>query len=170
MIRCERCVLRPWRPDDLDALVFHANNDEVAANLRDAFPHPYTEADGRAWLSLAVGQQPPLNFAIEAGGQPVGGIGMKLGSDIERISAEVGYWLGETARGRGLATDAVRGLAGYAFGSLGLQRLFALPFADNGGSRRVLEKAGFALEGVLRQSAVKRGRIRDQALYALLRG
>src|SRR5262249_21994915 len=109
------------------------------------------------------------HFAIEFQGEAVGGIGLKPGTDVERVSAEVGYWLGERVWGRGLATAAVRALVAHAFATTVLTRLFALPFADNAASRRVLEKAGFHLEGLLRKSAIKQGRIVDQTLYGCIR-
>src|SRR5262245_52603673 len=97
---CGPCVLRSWRADDLDALLRHANNPRVASQLRDRFPHPYTRAAGEAWLAFARSIQPETSFVIEAGGELVGGLGLQLGDDIERVSAEVGYWLGEGAWGR----------------------------------------------------------------------
>src|SRR5207245_1449014 len=106
----------------------------------------YTRADGEAWLALAAQSQPETNFAIEYDGEAVGGIGLRLGQDIERVTAEIGYWLGESVWGRGIATAALVGLTQYAFPTFNLTRVFALPFADNLASRRVLEKAGFALE------------------------
>jgi RimJ/RimL family protein N-acetyltransferase len=165
---CGPCIVRSWRSGDLDALVRHADNPAIAQNLRDVFPSPYTRADGEAWLALAMQFQPESSFAIEHAGEAVGGIGLHLGKDIERVSAEVGYWLGECVWGRGIATAALAGLTQYAFGAFNLTRIFALPFADNLASRRVLEKAGFTLEAILRNSAIKKGQIRDQALYALI--
>jgi RimJ/RimL family protein N-acetyltransferase len=169
-LACGPCILRSWRATDLDALVRHADNPHIAENLRDRFPSPYTRSAGEAWLAMAAQMRPGTNFAIEVGGEAVGGIGLMPSSDIERIGAEVGYWLGESFWGRGIATAAVAGLSAHAFATFDLIRLFALPFADNLASRRVLEKAGYTLEGILRSSAIKNGRIRDQALYALLRG
>jgi RimJ/RimL family protein N-acetyltransferase len=165
---CGPCLVRSWQADDLDALVLHADNPRIAGNMRDRFPSPYTRADGEAWLALTAHAQPETNFAIEVEGEAVGGIGLMLGSDIERISAELGYWLGERVWGRGIATAAVVGVATHAFATFDLARLFAIPFAGNFASRRVLEKAGFSLEGILRRSAIKNGQIQDQALYALL--
>src|SRR5262245_61235704 len=104
------CIVRPWRSDDLDALVRHADNAAIARNLRDLFPHPYTRSDGEAWLAIATAEDPYTDFAIEYHGEAVGGIGLKLGSDIERVSAEVGYWLGQSVWGRGLATAALLAL------------------------------------------------------------
>lgn len=164
-LACGPCSLRSWRADDLDALVRHADSPHVAAQLRDRFPHPYTREAGEGWLAFATSQQPVTNFVIAVDDALVGGIGLELGSDVERVSAEVGYWLGEAAWGRGLATAALRGFCDYAFATFALTRLYAVPFAANMASRRVLEKAGFLLVGVLRDSAIKHGTIVDQALY-----
>jgi RimJ/RimL family protein N-acetyltransferase len=162
---CGPCVVRSWRSDDLDALIRHADNPRVAEQLRDRFPQPYTRAAGEAWIAVASSMQPESSFVVEAGGELVGGIGLHLGSDIERVSAEVGYWLGESAWGRGLATAALKAFVPYALSTFGLTRLFAVPFAYNLASRRVLEKAGFTLVGILRRSAIKNGQVVDQALY-----
>jgi RimJ/RimL family protein N-acetyltransferase len=110
----------------------------------------------------------PENFAIEVDGESVGGIGYSVGTDIERYSAEIGYWIGEAYWGRGIASEALRLVSEYAFRDCGLLRLYALPFADNQQSMRVLEKAGYDREAILRSSSVKFGKPRDQALYALV--
>jgi RimJ/RimL family protein N-acetyltransferase len=115
---------------------------------------------------MAVAADPPNNFAIDVGTQAVGGLGFVPGIDVERYSAEVGYWLSEEHWNRGIVTEALGLFTNYAFVDLQLLRLFALPFADNTASIRVLEKAGFACEGVMRSSSVKYGVARDQALYA----
>jgi len=88
------------------------------------------------------------------------------GRDVERFSAEIGYWLGEEFWGRGITTEAVQLVTDHAFAQLNFLRLFALPFADNAASIRVLEKAGYAREAVLRSSSVKYGEVKDQMLYA----
>jgi RimJ/RimL family protein N-acetyltransferase len=150
------------------ALVLLADNRRVWAQLRDAFPHPYTPAAGRAWVAYANGQSPATELAVECGGVLVGGVGYIPGRDIERCGAEVGYWIGEPFWGRGLATAALAALIGLVTARGGFTRLFALPFATNGASRRVLEKAGFGLDAVLRRSAIKEGRVVDQCLYSLL--
>jgi RimJ/RimL family protein N-acetyltransferase len=90
-----------------------------------------------------------------------------LHDDVERCAAEIGYWLGRAFWGPGLATAAVGGLTGHAFRTHALTRVYALPFADNAASIRVLEKAGYRCEGRLRRAAVKDGRVRDQAVYAI---
>ena len=163
------CVVREWAADDLHSLVRHANNRQVWLNLRDRFPHPYTEANGREFLARVLQQQPASVWAIEVDGEAAGGIGVVQLTDVERVSAEIGYWLGEQYWGRGVMTEAVRAVTGEAFRRLELRRIFALPFADNVGSIRVLEKAGYVLEGRLRQSAIKDGVVRDQLMYGAYR-
>ncbi|HEU5182813.1 MAG TPA: GNAT family protein [Candidatus Polarisedimenticolia bacterium] len=163
-------VLREWREADAEALAQQANDRSVWLGLRDLFPHPYGIEDARRFIAMAVAIQPPRNFAIEVGGHLAGGIGYMPRTDVERIGAEVGYWLGSEFRGKGVATAALRLLSAHAFRSHPeLRRLYAVPYATNRASARVLEKAGYRLEGTLRQSAVKDGRILDQWMYSLLR-
>ena len=160
------CTIRVWTAADLDALVKHANNRHVSVHLRDRFPYPYLGEHARKFLDW-IGQQPsPTVWAIEVNGEAAGGICVELHGDVERVSAEVGYWLGEAAWGQGIVTEALRAVTAEAFARFELTRIYALPFADNLASVRVLEKAGYVLEGHLRQSAIKDGQIRDQLLYA----
>ena len=161
-------TLRPWRSSDAASLVKYANNPNVARQLRDRFPHPYTAADARHFIQSIAQARPTTSFAIVVAGEAVGGAGFSPGADVERYSAEVGYWLGEPFWGRGLTAEAVQLLSAYAFNTCGMLRLFALPFADNTQSTRVLEKAGYTREATLRASSVKHGVARDQALYALI--
>jgi [ribosomal protein S5]-alanine N-acetyltransferase len=164
------CEVRPWLEADVGSLTLHANNHAIWRNLRDGFPHPYQEANARAYIRQVREQQPETTFAIDVDGAAVGSIGLMIGNDVERVSAELGYWLGEPFWGRGIVTECVRAVSAYAIAKLGLTRVFALPFAGNGASCRVLEKAGFTLEARLRKSAIKEGRVTDQFLYAFVVG
>jgi RimJ/RimL family protein N-acetyltransferase len=161
-----RCRVRPWRTSDAASLVEHANNINIAKFLRDRFPHPYTRKDAREFLDHAAAEPDPSNLAIEVEASAAGGIGYVPGRDVERFSAEIGYWLGEALWGRGIATEALELVTAHALHELNFLRLFALPFADNPGSIRVLEKAGYVREGVLHSSSVKYGVPKDQLLYA----
>ena len=161
--------VRSWRKDDLQALLRHANNAKIAANLRDQFPHPYTRRDGIDFLDFARSQEPECAFAIEFGDEAVGGVGFLVGRDIARMSAEMGYWLSEDFWGRGIATRAVTAMSEWAFDHYKLTRVFAMAFAHNSASIRVLEKSGFEREGVMRRSAIKNGAIVDQILFAKVR-
>jgi [ribosomal protein S5]-alanine N-acetyltransferase len=169
-IGCGICKVRSWRVTDIGSLARHANNHRVWMNLRDRFPYPYSLADAERWVGFAVTAEPEVDFAIEYHGESVGGLGLTLGAREERHSAELGYWLGEEVWGKGIATAAVRSFAAFAGSTFGLWRIFAVPFSDNAASVRVLEKAGFEWEALMRCSAVKEGRIKDQYLYALLLG
>jgi RimJ/RimL family protein N-acetyltransferase len=168
-LRLPGCRIRSWRPEDAPSLARHADNRQLWLNVRDHFPHPYTLADAQAWVAHARGLEPEVQFAIEVGGEAAGGIGLFLQEDVARYSAELGYWLGEAHWGRGIMTSAVRDFTEYAFGAFALCRIYALVFEWNPASRRVLEKAGYTLEGRMRRAAVKDGRVLDQFLYAAVR-
>ncbi|HJQ19689.1 MAG TPA: GNAT family protein [Gemmatimonadaceae bacterium] len=165
-IDCGPCALRPWRLDDAEALADVANEREIWMQLRDRFPHPYTRAHADGWVQHAVTQQQPTDLAIAVDGRAAGGIGITLGSDIERVNAEIGYWLGKRYWGRGIVSAALRAMTRYAIEEFSLTRVFAIPFVENAGSIRVLEKAGYVREGLMKQSAIKDGVVRDQYLYA----
>lgn len=159
-------AVRSWRGEDLPSLVRHANDRDVARQLRDRFPHPYEAVHALGFLQWASQQPVESVWAIAVDDEAVGGIGLQFGHDIERVSAEIGYWLGQDYWGRGLATAALRSVTAHAFATFDLTRIFAVPFETNAGSIRVLEKAGYLLEGRLLRSAIKDGVIRDQRLYA----
>jgi [ribosomal protein S5]-alanine N-acetyltransferase len=161
--------IRLWHRSDLDALLRYADNPKIAGNLRDQFPHPYTRRDALDYLNYVRAMDVPMSFAIEYGGEAIGGIGFKLGIDIARLSVEMGYWLGEPFWGRGLTSRAVAAASDWAFDGYEVVRIFATVFAHNTPSMRVLEKAGFTQEGILRRSAIKNGVILDQVLYARVR-
>lgn len=168
-IDCSICKVRSWRLGDAESIVRHANNRKIWLNLRDRFPHPYTDTDAQDYLKQVLSTEPETNFAIDLAGEAVGGIGFVLGTDVERHSAEVGCWLGESMWGRGIATAALKGATGHAMANYDLWRVFAVPFSENAASIRVLEKAGFVREGLMRRSAIKDRRILDQVLYAFIR-
>jgi len=160
------CIVRTWCESDAGSLQAHADNRKVWINLRDRFPHPYTLDDAHAFIEIALGMEPRTFFAIDVGGQAVGGIGYLLHDDVERVSAEIGYWLGERCWNRGITTEALAAVTGLAIERHGLTRVYALPFEYNIASCRVLEKCGYVLEARLRRSAIKDGRIVDQFQYA----
>ena len=162
------CEVRSWQASDVSSLVTHANNRNISINLRDRFPYPYTRRDGRAFIRLARQMRPECLFAIDVDGAAVGGIGFVPQHDVDRVSTEVGYWLGESFWGRGITTEALIAITRYAIATHGFTRAFALPFAHNAASCRVLEKAGYVLEARLRKSAIKDGQILDQMQYAFI--
>lgn len=159
-------LLRPWRHDDLDSLLRHANDAEVSRGLRDRFPYPYTREDGEAFLAGRVLAPGSLNLAIEIDGQACGSVGAQQGVAERAHSAELGYWLG---RGQGLMTRVVGLFAPWVMDELSLFRLQATVVDFNLGSARVLEKNGFQEEGVERCAVYKRGVLYDLRRFARVR-
>jgi RimJ/RimL family protein N-acetyltransferase len=168
-LRSPRCTVRSLCLADAPGLAHHGNNRKVWVNLRDRFPHPFTEQHGVEYIEYTLSKPDPTSFAIDVGGEAVGGISLHVGTDIERLGAEIGYWIGEDFWGRGIMTEAIRLVTDYAFSELDLVRVFAVPFVGNAGSCRALEKAGYVREGIMLRSAIKDGRILDQYLYAAVR-
>ena len=166
LLALSTCSVRTWRPTDAESLQAHADNRKIWINLRDRFPHPYTLDDAHAFIKIALSMKPRTFFAIEVDGQAAGGIGYLLHDDVERVSAEIGYWLGERYWNRGITTEALAAVTALAIERHGLTRVYALPFEYNAASCRVLEKCGYVLETRLRRSAIKDGRIVDQFQYA----
>lgn len=167
-LRLDSCTVRSLRTDDAASIRRHADDPSVASQLRDAFPHPYSIDDAHEFIALVRRQQRETDFAVAVAGEAVGGVGFRPGRDVHRCQAEIGYWLGQDLWGRGIMSEVVPAMTRWAVRELDVVRLFALPFADNPASIRVLEKSGYELEGRLRRSAVKAGRFRDQLLYAWL--
>ena len=165
-VELKNCIVRSYRHSDAESLALYANNIKIWLNLRDMFPHPYKIENAKMFIESAIRSNPETNFAICIGDRAVGGIGYNMHSDVERISAELGYWLGEPFWGRGITTEAVKAVTMSAINEHGLKRVFAVPYETNKASHRVLEKAGYVLEGRMRKSAIKDGKILDQLLYA----
>ena len=164
----DACV-RPFAVDDAAAIAKYANNRAVWLTLRDRFPHPYTLEDAVTFLGIATTQQPLADFAIASADEAIGGIGLQRQNDVHRLSAEIGYWLGEPYWGRRIASRAVQALTEWAFATTPLERVFACVFATNPASVRVLANAGYQFEGRLRRAVIKDGRMLDQLIYAALR-
>jgi ribosomal-protein-alanine N-acetyltransferase len=165
-LELENCIVRSFRPSDAPSIARYADNRAVWINLRDRFPHPYRLSDAELFIGKALAAEPETIFAIEVEGEAAGGIGYGLRDDVERVSAEIGYWLGEPFWNRGISTEALVAVTRHAVVAHGLTRIYALPFEWNEASARVLEKAGYVLEARLRRSAIKDGRVIDQFLYA----
>jgi ribosomal-protein-alanine N-acetyltransferase len=163
-----RCIVRPFRATDAASIAAVANDRRIWLGLRDLFPHPYALSHAETYIARVSTLDPPRSHAIVVGGHAVGGVGLEPLTDVNRRTAEIGYWLGADYWGRGIATEAVTLVTVWAFDAHGLLRIFAQPFAENLASRRVLEKAGYVLEGTMRRNAVKDGVVRDQCLYARL--
>lgn len=162
-------TLRPWTLKDLDNLVMHANNRNIAKNMTDKFPHPYTHEDGKAFITFATHDEPIHIFAIDIEEQAVGGIGLHLQEDIHRRNAELGYWLAEAFWGKGIISRAIKQVLDFGFKTYDIDRIFARPFGTNTASQRVLGKNGFVLEARFENVLVKDGLLLDELVYAIRR-
>jgi [ribosomal protein S5]-alanine N-acetyltransferase len=165
----EGITLRPWLIKDAKVLAEIANNRNIADQLQDLFPFPYSGKDAKKWINTILLIDPPRNFAIVAESRVVGNIGITPKEDIHRINAEIGYFLSEKYWGKGIAHRAVKALTSYAFSNFEIERVYAETFSDNLRSRRTLEKAGFILEATLKSSIIKNGIIKDSCIYSVLK-
>jgi len=163
--------LKPWILDYAEDFAENANNADISEYMRDAFPHPCTKDDAEKLIKMFMKKDGKELYAraIVVNNHAVGNVGIFLKEDIYRKSAEIAYWISEKYRGSGIVTKAINESIQYVFEHFDVIRIFAEPFADNSASRRVLEKNGFQLEGIMRKSVYKRGVVHDSCMYALVR-
>jgi len=162
--------LRPWALSDAEDLAKIADNKCIADNLRDLFPQPYSVKDGIEWLTTVVNFEGPVRyFAIIVNGRLAGSIGLTPKSDIYRLNCEVGYFIAPEFWNRGITSNALKTVTEYAFRTFDIVRVYAEPFADNTGSRRVLEKAGYKLEATFKNYVIKNGVVKDSCIYSVLK-
>jgi RimJ/RimL family protein N-acetyltransferase len=160
-------ILREWQLSDKESLAEQANNINIWNNVRDTFPHPYTVADAEAFISANRKKgKPNPDFAIVVDGKAVGGVGIIPQPGVERHTAELGYWLGEDYWGKGIMSEAVKQMVAYAFDNFPLLKLYSHVFDFNTSSKKVLTKAGFELEAVLKKASIKNDRIVDCYYYS----
>lgn len=159
-------IIRDWQVEDAPSVAKYANNRKIWINLRDAFPHPYRLKDAESFISRVNQADPITVFAIANQWEAIGSIGLMPGRDVHRHTAELGYWLAEPFWGKGIMARAVRCLTSFAIRNLHMYRIFAEPYITNPASARVLEKAGFVCEGILRSNVFKDGKVLDQLLYS----
>jgi len=165
----ENISLRAWATSDIDNLVKHANNPNIAKNMTNAFPHPYTQEAGLAFITMANSKKPLSIFALCLNNEAIGGIGMHPQQDIHEKCAELGYWLAEPFWGKGIASKAVLKMIDFSFLNFDIVRLYARPFSSNIGSQKVLEKCGFKLEARLKKSIFKNGVYMDELIYSIVK-
>lgn len=163
--------LRKWKIADAQQLSEMLNNQKILANLRDGLPYPYTVDDAKGYIQamLDADQDQTFAYAVTDGNRVIGSIGVFRKENIHFRTAELGYYIAEPDWGQGHGTRAVKQICKLVFETTDIIRIFAEPFVRNLGSCRVLEKAGFQLEGTLRKNALKNGQTEDMKLYALIR-
>ena len=163
-------ILREWQMSDAASLAENANNINIWNNVRDYFPHPYSEKDGQEFITKVLNGEFGIQRAIVVEGQAVGGIGVFPQKDVERICAEIGYWLGEKYWNRGIMTEAVKQMVNEIFSNYPIYNKIISPVFDfNKASQKVLLNAGFEREAILKQAAIKNDRIVDLYYFSLFR-
>ena len=163
--------IREWKIEDKSELAENLNNMNILNNLRDGLPYPYTEADAEDFIRamLSADKNKTFAFAIMLDGKVIGSIGVFRQENIHFRTAEMGYYIGEKYWGNGYMTEAVNLACNHVFENTDIIRIYAEPFAYNTASCRVLEKAGFVCEGILKSNAYKNGNIVDMKMYALVK-
>jgi len=163
-------ILRNWEEKDAERLASIANNKKIADNLQDNFPHPYSLDDAKEFISSTMQKGKDSEpFAIEINGIIVGSICATFKDNVRSKNVEIGYFLAEEYWGRGIIPDAIKCITGYLFENYDIIRVYAKTYSTNKNSRRVLEKAGFRLEAILKKGVFKNGIFQDDCIYAILR-
>lgn len=163
--------LRKWEKEDGDNLSKLLSNKKILDNLRDGLPYPYTKEDALEYINFILESDPDSTFAyaIDVDGVAVGSIGAFRQENIYSCTAELGYYLDEAYWSKGIMTQAVKMICDKIFNQTDIIRIYAEPFSNNIGSRKVLEKAGFQLEGIMKNNTIKNGKVQDMAMYSYTR-
>ncbi|MFT4600563.1 MAG: ribosomal-protein-alanine N-acetyltransferase [Arenicella sp.] len=161
--------LRSLQASDLPNLVKYANNKKIFDNLTDAFPHPFDESKGRAFIERILATKPNHVQAITIDNELVGCIGVHPKDDVYRKNAELGYWVAESFWGKGIISDAIPKMVQYGFENFEISRIYATPYAHNVASQKALEKSGFKLEAHFKNTLFKNGEYLDEMIYAIRR-
>jgi RimJ/RimL family protein N-acetyltransferase len=171
LVAGETVQLRKLRYRDSAALQAQASHPEIV-RWTTRIPHPYPADGAIRFIRSSVANwrlDRAYVFAVLVSGSPeVCGVISLSSVSRAHACAELGFWLGFRHWGRGIGTEAVRLMLEFGFEDLHLHRIYASAFAANIASRRVLEKNGFRLEGVLREAVVRFGRRQDFCNYGLL--
>ena len=151
-------IVRPWRPADADQ-VFHACQDPLILRWT-SLPNPYLRHHAEGYVGelsrtgWESGTAAPMGV-FDPAGRLLGAMGL---ISLQRGQVgEVGYWVAPWARGRGVATHALRAVARWAFDELDLRRLAWRAEIGNHASRLVAETVGFRVEGIARNGAQRPG-------------
>lgn len=163
--------LRQWTFHNKEELTDICNRAD-RSYLSNRLPYPYTEQDGDWWLNM-VGKKDGTGGVFRAvlvDGEYAGNISVEKKEGVYGRDGEIGYFLLTDKWSRGIMTEAVRQICEIAFNELDIVRITGLVFGPNIASKRVLEKNGFTLEGLMRQAVSKDGNLYDLCIYGKLAG
>ena len=169
LIQREKSTIRQLEISDAPSLAKNANNINVWNNVRDYFPHPYSEQNALDFINFARSKKVIEDFGIDISGEIVGVAGYVPGVDIERLNAEIGYWIGEDHWNKGIMTSVIKDIIEYIFENTQFIRLFAPVFEFNHASMRVLQKNGFNKIAILKNAGIKNNKIIDLHYHELLK-
>jgi RimJ/RimL family protein N-acetyltransferase len=165
-------TLRPWRDDDAETIAAALEDPEIPRWTR--VPSPYGDADAREWLAYdkecwASGEGAHFAVVDATSGELLGSVGI-VDFEWDDHRAEIGYWVAQKARRRGVARRAIRLLCTWAFAELDIVRLEILPDVRNVASIGVAAACGFTNEGVRRKYMVIKDELCDCVSFSLLKG
>ena len=157
IVQKKNYTLRTWQTEDAASLAQYLNNKNIWNNCRDGLPYPYSQEDANVFLAMVQAKENIHDFCIEVNGE------------VERFSAEVGYWIGEPFWNQGIVTDALKKAINYYFEHTDKIRVFAVVFEHNSPSMRVLEKVGFTKVGIMQKAIFKNDNFMNAHYYELIK-
>lgn len=162
--------LRKWAFEDKEALTEICNRID-RSYLSDRLPDPYTDRAAEWWLNMVKENEGKNGIFREiiADGKIAGTVSVEQKGDVYQKDAEIGYYLLREECSKGIMTEAVRQICETAFRELDIIRITGLVYEPNTASRKVLEKNGFVLEGVMKNAVIKNGNIYDLCIYGRLK-
>ncbi|MBU0911019.1 MAG: GNAT family N-acetyltransferase [Gammaproteobacteria bacterium] len=160
--------LRELESDDRQWLVRYLNNEQLVRYLASRIPQPYSFEDADWWVEVGS-KESAFVRAISFHGAFCGVIGVYTKEAEYAHAAELGYWVAQEYWNQGIASKAVTAFTELVFSTTDIQRIYALVSAPNLASIQVLQKAGYSLEGILKQAVYKQGQFYDEHLFAKIR-
>jgi len=169
MIEFENLKLRKLTYNDKFSLSKNANNYDIWLNLTDSFPHPYTLEDAEKFIEHCNDNSKNIHFCIDIENEVIGMISLYFQSKNRFKTGEVGYWLAQKFWGQGIMPKILKLFINYSFKNYDLERMEAIVYEWNKASMKVLEKNGFKLEGIAKNSAIKNNKLIDEYKFAILK-
>lgn len=166
-----KILLRPYQLSDQLALATMANNPNIANNLKNNFPYPYTIEIAKKHLLCAIQADPEKlqEYAIEIDGKFAGAISVTFNQDIYCYCCEIGYWLGQPYWNKGIMKKSVKLIIDYIFKNYDINIIIAKTFTTNISSQKVLEANNFKKLIILKKYAYKNNQFHDLTIFELSR-
>ena len=169
IVQKKNYTLRTWQTEDAASLAQYLNNKNIWNNCRDGLPYPYSQEDANVFLAMVQAKENIHDFCIEVNGEAVGNIGFIPATDVERFSAEVGYWIGEPFWNQGIVTDALKKLSTIISNTL-IKYVYSQSYLSiTPPSMRVLEKVGFTKVGIMQKAIFKNDNFMNAHYYELIK-